>query len=335
MRKLYILIITVFACSSLFAGRYAGDFMSIGGGVRAISMGGAYSAISDDGAGIYWNTAGIGQVKESQVFGMHAFLYDGLASYDNITFCQPLPNNATIGINWTRLTVDEIPYFSEEYLVGTNVDQRVADPSLHLPGQPDSEFKSTDDLFQLGFAKHIHFDIDLGWKYFKMPFDIHAGGNVKFIRRKLYESYGTGTGFDLSFLIVSDLAYVFNVEYLGKIKYGMNFMDIGNTDIKWDVTSERVDEVLMNTKLGASIEQPLPFIKSNLIYSIDKDYVYGKKVRMGAELEYDNLVALRAGIQEDNVSAGLGLKVYSFKVDYAYVTNNLGNTNRIGISFIF
>jgi hypothetical protein len=335
MKKSIIIMFIAMMMLPLYAGRYAGDFLSIGGGVRAISMGGAYNSVADDGSGLYWNTAGIGQIKESQVFGMHAFLYDGLASYDNVVFCQPLPNDATIGINWTRLTVDEIPYFNEEYLVGTNVDQRVADPGLHLPGEADSEFKSTDDMFQLGFSKHIHLDVDLGWKFFKMPFDIFAGGNVKFIRRKLYENYGSGTGIDLSFMLKTDLSYIFNIDELGIVKYAMNFTDIGNTEIKWDVTSDRVDEILMNTKLGASIEQPLKFIDSSVLFSIDKDFVYGEKVRLGGEFTYDELVFLRIGKNQDSYSGGIGLNVYNFKIDYAYVTNDLGNTNRIGLSFIF
>ncbi|OQY39859.1 MAG: hypothetical protein B6226_00985 [Candidatus Cloacimonetes bacterium 4572_65] len=335
MKKIIISLVAILLSLNLFAGRYAGDFLSIGGGVRAIAMGGAYSAVADDCNAIYWNTSGIGQIKESKVFAMHAYLYEGLASYDNVAFCQPLPNDATIGINWVRLTVDDIPSFDESYLVGTNVDQRVSNPSLHLPGIPDSRFKSTDDMVQLGFSKHIHFDIDFGWKFFKMPFDVFAGGNVKFIRRKLFDNYGTGTGFDLSFLAVTDLAYVFNNDIFGKVKYGMNFMDLGNTDINWDVTSDRVDEILMNTKLGASIEQPLNFINSNLVVSMDKDYVYGEQVRMGAELTYDKRMAVRCGYHDENYSAGLGVTIYSFEIDYAFVTNTLGSTNRIGLNFAF
>ncbi|MBI9030789.1 hypothetical protein JEZ13_02125 [bacterium] len=335
MKKIYIIIITMAFVLNLFAGRYAGDFLAIGGGVRAISMGGAFSAVADDANAIYWNTAGIGQIKQSQIFAMHAFLYDNLASYDNIVYCQPLPNDATIGINWTRLTVDEIPQFEESYLYGTNVDQRVANPALHLPGQPSSTFKSTDDLFQLGFSKHIHFDIDLGWKFFEMPIDLYAGGNLKFIRRKLYTNMGTGTGFDLSLLVATDMSYVFNRDYLGRLKYGVNFMDLGGTDIKWDSRSDRVDEILMNTKMGVAFEQPLPFIKSALILALDQDYVYDEPVHYGGEFTYDERVAVRAGYTEGNYSTGLGLTFYNFKIDYAFVTNNLGNTNRIGLSFIF
>lgn len=335
MKKIYTTIIVLMVALNLFAGRYAGDFMAIGGGVRAISMGGAYSAVADDANAIYWNTAGIGQIKQGEVFVMHAFLYNNLASYDNVVYCQPLPNDATIGVNWTRLTIDEIPYFDEKYLNGTNVDQRIGNPAYHLPGVPDSEFKSVDDLFQLGFSKHIHLDIDLGWKYFTMPFDIYAGGNLKFIRRKLYKNMGTGTGFDLSLLVATDLSYIFNTDYLGKIKYGLNFMDLGGTDIKWDSRSDRVDEVLMNTKMGVAIEQPLPFIKSTLLLALDKDYVYDEQVHYGAELDYDERVALRVGYSDGNYATGVGIGVYNFKIDYAFVTNNLGVTNRIGLSFIF
>lgn len=335
MKKLYIILITLLITLNLFAGRYAGDFLAIGAGVRAISMGGAFSAVADDANALYWNTAGIGQIKKGQIFAMHAFLYENLASYDNVIFCQPLPNGATIGINWTRLTVDEIPYFKEKYLYGTNVDERVTNPALHLPGDTDSYFKSTDDLFQLGFSKHIHFDLDLGWKFFEMPIDIFAGGNIKFIRRELFDNLGTATGFDLSLLFATDMSYVFNQDYLGRLKYGVNFMDLGGTDIKWDSRSDRVDQILMNTKMGVAVEQPLPFIKSVLTLALDQDYVYDETIHYGGEIFYDQKVALRGGYSDGNYSTGLGLAVYNFNIDYAFVTNNLGNTNRIGLSFTF
>ena len=148
--------------ASLYAGRYAGDFMMIGSGARPLSMGGAFAGIANDGNAIYWNASGIAQMRNSEVSFMHAFLYNNIASYDNITYCQPLPNNVTIGLNLTRLTVDNIPNFDEKYLIGHNVDERINNSLYHLPGIADGYFKSTDDLFQFAFAKHIHYDLNMG-----------------------------------------------------------------------------------------------------------------------------------------------------------------------------
>ncbi|MBW6514675.1 MAG: UPF0164 family protein, partial [Candidatus Syntrophosphaera sp.] len=96
--KLLSLLATLALVLPLAAGRYAGDFMMIGAGVRPLGMGGAFAALANDGSAIYWNPAGIAQIRESELSAMHAFLYGGLASYDNINFCQPLPNGVTIGL---------------------------------------------------------------------------------------------------------------------------------------------------------------------------------------------------------------------------------------------
>ncbi|MBN2830519.1 MAG: hypothetical protein JXR56_09395 [Candidatus Cloacimonetes bacterium] len=335
MKKKIVIAVFLFVFLSLFAGRYAGDFMEIGSGVRSLSMGGAYASIADDGSAIYWNPAGIAQIRDLEVSLMHADLYDGLASYDSFTYCQPLPNNVSIGIGWTRLTIDGIPEFSETHLVGTNVDIRSADPDLHLTGIPDSEFKSFDDLFQFSFAKQLNYEADLGWGFFKVPFQVNMGGNVKFIRRTLQDNYGTGSGFDIGLLIKSDLSVLMDREWLGKIGFGVNLQNVSGTDITWDTSSNHKDEVLYNTKMGINIEQPIPKWKSSLIIAYDKDYLYDKPYHLGLELDYNKYIQVRGGYTANNVTTGMSIKVYSFYIDYGFITNSIGNTNRLGLRFIF
>src|SRR5690554_7164204 len=62
-----ILCFTLGLSSPLYAGRYAGDFMEIGSGVRALGFGGAFTAVANDGSAIYWNASGISQIKRIEV----------------------------------------------------------------------------------------------------------------------------------------------------------------------------------------------------------------------------------------------------------------------------
>lgn len=328
-------LMIMISISQLNAGRYAGDFMAIGAGVRPLGMGGAFAAIANDGSAIYWNPSGIAQIKNSQINIMHAFLYNGLASYDNISFCQPLPNNVTIGLNITRLTVDEIPLFLEKYLIGTNVDQRINNSEYHLPGVPDGQFRSVDDLFQFAFAKHIHYKANMGWMLFEIPFDFYFGGNVKFIRRDLLDNLGTGTGIDLGLLVKTDLAPIFDLEYLGRLALGFNFQDVAGTDIAWNTITEMRDEVLFNTKIGIAVSQPVKKLKSDFVLAFDYDYVYDSTVHLGLEWNYNNIGQLRFGFYDDNVTAGVSTTIYGVGVDYALLTNPIGLTNRVGIRVDF
>ncbi len=341
MKRLIIITVIFVLALSLQAGSYAGDFMVIGSGVRSLGMSGTFAAIADDASAIYWNASGIAQLRETEISIMRGYLYEDLATYDNFAFCQPLPNEVTLGVNWTRLSITDIPYFAESHLIGT-VDQRVAFPWLNLTAVPDGEFNSTDDLLQIAFAKHIHHEINLGWLFFNIPFDFYFGANLKYIKRKIDTTIGTGTGVDFSTLIRTNLSDIFEYSWLGNISYGMNFQDIGGTTISWDTSSQREDEVLMNTKVAIGYFQPLDIINSTLLVSSDMDLIYGRTLHFGTEFSYNNKAAIRFGyqnnrdkIQSNNLSAGASVKLYDFSIDYAFITSDLGFTNRIGLRINF
>lgn len=333
--RILMMMIMVTVAGTLSAGRYAGDFMMIGAGVRSLGMGGAYASLADDGSAMYWNPAGIAQIRKSEISAMHAFLYNGLASYDHITYCQPLPSDVTIGLNVTRLTITDIPVFSESYLIGTNVDERINNSDYQLPGTPDGTFSSTDDLYQFAFAKHLHYDMSLGWLSFDIPLDFYAGANVKFIKRNILQNQGSGTGIDFGFKMKTDLAILLDWDYLGKLDFGLNFQDIAGTDISWDTTSEHRDEVLFNTKLGVAVSQPIPPLESELIFAYDYDYVYEGCSHYGIQWSYKDLGALRAGYYDKNFTCGATVSVYGVGIDYALVTNPVGITNRVGLRISF
>lgn len=334
MKKLFLILGLTFIVINGWAGSYAGDFIKIGPGVRAQGMGGAFAAIADDGSAFYWNPAGLAQIKKPQIELMRAFLYDDLATYDNLSVCLPLPNDVVIGFNWTRLTIEDIPYYSEEHLIGT-VDQRIAFPWLNLTGVPDGNFSSFDDLFQFTFAKYLRYNWDLGWFFYELPIDIYLGGNFKYIKRSMWNYLGSGTGFDLSLKIKSDLGMLTDLENVGKLSLGLNFQDLGGTTISWDTESDREDEILFNTKLGAAWEVPLNFINSEAVFAWDMDYVYGNSHNFGMEIEYKRIVAFRAGLKDSDFTAGLSVSLYDVSVDYAFLTNTLGPTNRVGIKVTF
>jgi hypothetical protein len=322
----------MFSFTVLFAGSYAGDFIEIGPGVRASGLGGAFTAIANDGSAIYWNPAGISQLKRIEIGAMRAFLYNGLAHYDHLTYCQPLPNDVTIGLSWVRLSIPDIPIFDEKYLIGTTIDQRVTFPEFHLTGDPDGTFTSTDDVIQFAFSKHLRYDMNLGWIFFDLPVDFHFGGDIKYIKRSILDYTGTGTGFDLSFLTMQPLGRWFEQKWLGTFGIGVNFMNIGGTGVNWDTVSRHSDEIVMSTKLGFSYLQPLPSLKSNFILATDTDFhVYGQNQSWGLEYVYDDIVAGRVGYNSENFSSGLSVKIYDISVDYAFVTNTLGNTHRVGL----
>ncbi|MCB5278510.1 MAG: hypothetical protein LHW59_03185 [Candidatus Cloacimonetes bacterium] len=336
MKKLLFLCLLLPLLSvPAFAGRYAGDFMMIGAGVRALGMGGAFSALADDGSAIYWNSGGLSQIRESEVSAMHAFLYGDLASYDFLSYVQPLPNDVSIAFNVTRLTVSDIPYFDEKYLLGTNVDERINNMNDQLPGIPDGTFRSTDDLYQFAFSKTIRFGANMGWQFFEIPFELGMGGNVKFIQRRIKDNLGSGTGLDLGVKLRTDMAVLFDEDSLGDLNFGINFQDVAGTSILWDTNSEMRDKVLFNTKTGIALVQPITSIKSVFSLAYDYDYVYQGTSHYGLDWNYDERANLRIGYYDKNFSCGASLKVYGIFIDYALITNPIGISNRLGLRVKF
>lgn len=93
--KKYIVIGLVFLLvSSLRAemnknvGTCVGQFLEIGVGARPTGMGEAFCAVADDINAIYWNPAGLMQIKGKEVTFMHnEWLYD--LKYEFLAYCQP------------------------------------------------------------------------------------------------------------------------------------------------------------------------------------------------------------------------------------------------------
>ena len=73
MRAIYAGLINIMLISCLMA-QSAEDAVNLledeqGFGLRATAMGNAYTALSDDYSGIYWNPAGLAQIKVGQFSG--------------------------------------------------------------------------------------------------------------------------------------------------------------------------------------------------------------------------------------------------------------------------
>ncbi len=337
LNKYFAIILLLCAFSGLFAGEYAGDFLSIGAGVQATAMGGAFIAVADDGSALYWNTAGLGQIKKAEVSMTRSFLYDGLAVYDYLSYTQPLPNRVSLGVSWTRLSIESVPVFLEKYLIGSTVDQRVLYPELHLPGVPDDEFTSSDDVFQFGFSKNLSSHANLGWLFFSIPFDLYFGGSVKYIKRKIHTKLGNGTGFDFGWLFKLPTSVIFDQAWMGKAGFGLTMQNIGGSTIIWDTDSNHEDVIPFSIRTGFSYEQKIPRYKSSITLAYDHENEYAGAHHYGIRMDYDERANLLLGLSENRWSAGVAVKIYNFYLDYAFYNTKTikRNTNQVGIRLIF
>src|SRR4029077_18132794 len=69
---------------------YAGEFLRIGVGARALGMGSAFVGLADDGTAAYWNPAGLATLSEHQLTAMHAGQLGSIAQSDCLSYVMPV-----------------------------------------------------------------------------------------------------------------------------------------------------------------------------------------------------------------------------------------------------
>ena len=89
--------------------KYAGEFMALGVGGRALGMGGAFVAVANDVTSGYYNPAGLANLNYPQLALMHSEQFGNLVNYDYGAVAIPFQNDMSFGLSIMRLGVDGIP----------------------------------------------------------------------------------------------------------------------------------------------------------------------------------------------------------------------------------
>ena len=135
-------------------------FLKLGIGVRPVAMGGAFTAISDDADGLFWNPGGLGIIKDYYLSGMvmnHLFYFN----YYNLAAVIPITKHSGLGIGLSYLGAQDIEY-SER-------------------GEEGAQFINSDMLLNIGY----------GYSYGRHKI-VSFGGCLKVVRSQLhhYTAYG-------------------------------------------------------------------------------------------------------------------------------------------------
>jgi hypothetical protein len=85
--------------------------------------------------------------------------------------------------------------------------------------------------------------------------------------------------------------------------------------------------------IHASYKQPLEFLSSAIIVLITRDTKYEGLTSLGAEYRFRDILALRIGSYDRNLTLGAGIFLFrAFYIDYAYQSSELGAPHRIGLT---
>jgi hypothetical protein len=317
------------------AGEYAADFLKIGVGARALSMGSAFSAVADDASAFYWNPAGLASPDRFRLHVEHVPMFGGLAQYNTANIVLSLHESLALSLSWIRLGVDDIPRYGT--LQGSRFD-RLTQKQYRSSGEPEGTFQDTEDAVMLSLSRTHYYDLYLGGgnSSFLVPFELSYGVTAKMIQHRLDQSTGTGQGVDAGVrLRLTSIEQVVTGEPDTWLALGAVFRDLTQTRLVWDTQSDHKDKLPRSLQAGVAASTVWSAMKTRVTISIDREFGLYDDMYFGGEVRLWHLVALRGGYMQDNFTAGAGLSLMGFSIDYAFVPHELDNTHRISGSFYF
>jgi len=302
--------------------KYAGEFLNVGAGARALGMGGAFVAVADDGTTAYWSPGGLPLLKSREVAFMHCQQFDNLVKTNFISYVHPTSRWGAFGVSWLRLGVEDIP--KSGYVDGNENNVQDFDDK-NKNGIKDPGELYIERPIIVGSFDDIEDGIFLSYGI-KVSDSLSVGLNLKLIRQALAANSSSGWGIDIGGLY----------RLFSGFRIGLNLQDVSRTKLKWDSASKHEDVIPASVKFGAAYTGQISSLKSIVTVSCSVDTKYDTEMHYGAEWWFVRTLALRIGLDEGRLSMGCGLRVSTFQVDYAFIGHDdLGNTHRISTSVQF
>jgi hypothetical protein len=327
------------------ATKYAGEFLKIPVGARAIGMGGAFTAVTDDATAAYWNPAGMVYLPYHEVIFQHAEKFGSLLNHDYLGGVLPLggpkSKQGALGFSIIRLATDNIPITPRAGQLREGIDYNDFgtdnDPSTPGNGQGNHQWDpgerlliSPEDLFM---ASSSDLAALVSYARQRGP-HLAYGANLKFVRQSIPDTLpgqhvtSFGAGVDAGILYMPS----------EMLTLGATVHDLTTTYLSWSNGTR--EYVVPTLTTGASFNF-FPADRHTLTCALDINWGFDNRrndsqikigsqtadLSAGVEYWYRNTLALRTGVSGKDLSFGAGVRYRHFGADYAASLNRFFATD--------
>jgi hypothetical protein len=191
-------------------GTTGASFLKIGVGARAVGMGGAFVAVSDDATSSYWNPAGLCQLRQQEItFTHNEWLQD--VKYEYLGYGFPLGKRSSLGFGFIYLHMGTIPGYDRE-------------------GNSASAFKAYDSAILLSLSQKLkqNLSLGIGFKWIKEQLEQEGSQSFAFDMGCLWSLNNFSAG-----LVVNNLGTPVKFvqeEFIlpSKISLGLSYRTLSN-----------------------------------------------------------------------------------------------------------
>ena len=273
-------------------------FLKLGVGARAAGLGGAYTAVTSDATALYWNPARMTAMVGKDATFIHTQWFQGVSH----EFIGGVYSNGTsaFGLGFAIMAVD-------------GIERRTNIPTA----QPITTFSAYDVMLSGSYARQVTETVSVGI-------------TMKALTEKILFDSASGVAFDLG--------VQYATRYEGLTVGGV----IRNMGPKFSFIQEKF-ALPREIRIGAGYVPTYESLQRSLLLSADMSKYRDEPTRLslGAEYTYQGRFSATTGYRTRHdaagFSAGLGIRMTKYRLDYAFAPfgSGLGNTHRFALGYRF
>ena len=280
----------------LLTGMVQANFVETELGARAMGMGGAFVAVADDVTALHWNPAGLAGLHGIQIFGMRTSVYSVEGLSEDSVLASYGAGSSGYGLGWMRTGAEDL-YNEDTLLAGYGTETPIDGLSAGV----------TLKRFSVAAP---------GYEYYNDP-AFESGGD---------DAYS------------ADLGALYR---RGKWSVGGTLRNLGEPKLQLISTTaeEDLDPIVSELRIGGTyLFRDVMLMTAELRAPREVPEYYDDKVvlNLGTEVWFYEAFALRAGMNRDRITAGLGMRTKHVELDVALLSERrIGSLYRLSVIFLW